>query len=1201
MPNIIEDKKKILFDAVSKDYNIGTFDEFSKKLEDNSKRKAFYEGVGAEYNLGSYTDFEAKIGVKKKAESGSSLDISAGPYASGQKPKGFGDIVSEKISEVSPQEEKQIKIKQEKAPQQPKQVQKTTTDSYGQQAMDALGSGIISTMDALALGGLHAIDIILPTGSEIGKNETINKAVSKIKEANVSAAQESKDRESLLPYNGSPSDAFMAGDWGKVAKLTGLKVLNSIPTSVAMGLDPSIAATWAIGNVSNEYSKLKKEGYSDTQAAVDASINTSSEILVDRLFGGAKQIKTLFAQGGKEAVKSAIKKKLALELGKTAVENIGGEQIENLTSNLSKKYVLGKKDQDLLEGAGDTFFTSFGTSTLYSPLTIINTAKNNLIAKEQAKEATPTTPELPPDTGGVTPKLDLQNLDPDMRSDIENKRESLEDELRFNEEQAAANKPKNILEKGAKGVEKILGLRDLYKEYTNKAEDTKRQLDLLENNPVAYYEEKIADFNKYLEESKDDEKTRDIESSIRYYEGVIEDLKNEEQPQEQAVPLSDDINSQFGESSDFISGLIDDLTEDAEKEYPNQRNAGQYLALLKHNPKKYLKNRINYYTRLDYQYGGTYYTERFIPKLQKALDDLEKNKLSPQESQNQPLTQEENAVQIESTSSEVPPIGETGQIIPQGSEGVQQGEQGIETTQQGGQEEIGIISDALNELQQNNVLLTINDIPVSIQVTNEGIVATDLETGDSVLVNSDDVLVDGQYPLTDVINEYIGQSEQQQQQQQALPTELPKKIFHATKASFEGLPSRQEQSKVSAFGTEPAGTFYSTNPDRAKQAIGDGGDARIIEADFNPKNPLVIENTDNEVYSNIKNESQQQAIQELNDEYIESGVDLTTLEEGEIPEEVNKLTTEIFADKLKEQGYDAVINNDNGDIIVLDDTVVTEKKAESKTEVVDSKDEVEYENYYDNLELSDRGKELQKQIDSIDDIIENKGKPLSNIQKFRLKDISPILLKGDIYGLVNLALLNIKTPVLLRDSVLNNGTQVKGIGVNKKDTWINTSTDANKAMSMDDLIHKVTEFVAQHIGDVSQTDIEGNASVAQLISNADIPNMVYDIITGSKESAYETLKQFADQEIDINSLMEERSNLQKELDEDQIQYEMLVSQESDKIDLREIQKNFELLFEVGGASKKKNLTSDPKIMEIYNNFDNIIEQLGYKKTKDADC
>ena len=1156
-----------------------TFDEVNSKFPElKDYDKAILEEYVATANSGKYKTFDEvnskfpeffDVSVKKKAESGSSLDISAGPYASGQKPKGFGDIVSEKISEVSPQEEKQIKAKEVvKTPQQPKQVQKTTTDSYGQQAMDAIGSGIMSTIDALALGGLHAVDIMLPTGSEIGKNETINKAISKVKEANVTATQESQDREALLPFNGSPSDAFMAGEWGTVAKLTGLKVLNSVPTSIAMGSNPAVAASWAIGNVSNEYSKLKKEGYSNTQAAVDASINTSSEILVDRLFGGAKQVKTLFAQGGKEAVKSAIKKKLALELGKTAVENIGGEQIENLASNLSKKYVLGKKDQDLLEGAGDTFFTSFGTSALYSPLTIINTAKNNLIAKEQAKEATPTTPELPPDTGGGSPKLDLQNLDPDIRSDIESKKESLEDELRFNEERASANKPKNILEKGAKGVEKILGLRDLHKEYTNKAEDIKRQLDLLENNPIAYYEERIADFNKYLEEYKDDEKTKDIESSIKYYEGVIEDLKNEEQPQEQAVPLSDDINSQFGESSDFISGLIDDLTEDTEKEYPSQ-NVGQYLALLKYNPKKYLKNRINYYKRLDNQYGDTYYAERFIPKLQKALDDLEKNKVSFDDvmsySKNQGDSPNADADNIDLTQ------------LVKAKEVVQK------------------------IIDNDGVATSIDGTPVDIQELNE---QGNAVLQDGSVVPMSDITVHselGDNPLVDVVNAELDNEQQvpdsQPEQQQAPPTELPKKIFHATKASFEGLPSRQEQSKVSAYGTEPAGTFYSTNPDQAKQAIGDGGDARIVEADFNPKNPLVIENTDNEVYSNIKNESEQQAVEEFFDEYAESGVDLTTLEEGEIPEKVRKRTTEIFADKLKEQGYDAVVNNDNGDIIVLDDAIVTEKKDES----VDSKDEVEYDSHYDNLELSDRGKELQKQIDSIDDIITNKDKPLSNIQKFRLKDISPLLLKGDIYALVNLALLNIKTPVLLRDGVLNDGTQVKGIGVNKKDTWINTSADANKAMSMDDLIHRVTEFVTQHIGEISQTDESGNASVDELINDADIPNMVYDIITGSKESSYEVLKQFADQEIDINSLMEQRDSLQKELDEDIIQHELLVSQESSKIDLREIQKNFELLFEVGGASKKKNLTSDPKVMEIYNNFDNIIEQLGYKKTKDADC
>jgi len=65
----VQDKTKLLYDAVSKDYNIGTYDDFSKKLQDSSKRKAFYDGVGAEYNLGTFDDFSAKIGgadLKKK-------------------------------------------------------------------------------------------------------------------------------------------------------------------------------------------------------------------------------------------------------------------------------------------------------------------------------------------------------------------------------------------------------------------------------------------------------------------------------------------------------------------------------------------------------------------------------------------------------------------------------------------------------------------------------------------------------------------------------------------------------------------------------------------------------------------------------------------------------------------------------------------------------------------------------------------------------------------------------------------------------------------------------------------------------------------------------------------------------------------------------------------------------------------------------
>ena len=62
-----QDKTKVLYDAVSKDYNIGTFDEFKSKLQDENKRKAFYNGVGKEYNLGTYDEFSSKVSpVKKK-------------------------------------------------------------------------------------------------------------------------------------------------------------------------------------------------------------------------------------------------------------------------------------------------------------------------------------------------------------------------------------------------------------------------------------------------------------------------------------------------------------------------------------------------------------------------------------------------------------------------------------------------------------------------------------------------------------------------------------------------------------------------------------------------------------------------------------------------------------------------------------------------------------------------------------------------------------------------------------------------------------------------------------------------------------------------------------------------------------------------------------------------------------------------------
>lgn len=75
---VTDDKRKALYDAVGKEYNLGTYEEFTQKLSDPVKRKVLYDAVGQQYSLGTFDEFEAKVqpDVKKK-------DISESPQESG--------------------------------------------------------------------------------------------------------------------------------------------------------------------------------------------------------------------------------------------------------------------------------------------------------------------------------------------------------------------------------------------------------------------------------------------------------------------------------------------------------------------------------------------------------------------------------------------------------------------------------------------------------------------------------------------------------------------------------------------------------------------------------------------------------------------------------------------------------------------------------------------------------------------------------------------------------------------------------------------------------------------------------------------------------------------------------------------------------------------------------------------------------------
>lgn len=109
------DKIKILYDAVSKDYSVGSFEEFASKLQDETKRRAFYDGVGAEYNLGDYDTFTSKV-KKNSGQNASSNGLPSSASGLGtsqdfQKPTSKAPLIytPEKQKEVVAEQESQTK------------------------------------------------------------------------------------------------------------------------------------------------------------------------------------------------------------------------------------------------------------------------------------------------------------------------------------------------------------------------------------------------------------------------------------------------------------------------------------------------------------------------------------------------------------------------------------------------------------------------------------------------------------------------------------------------------------------------------------------------------------------------------------------------------------------------------------------------------------------------------------------------------------------------------------------------------------------------------------------------------------------------------------------------------------------------------------------------------------------------------------
>jgi len=68
------DPRKKIYDALSSNYNLGSFEDFNKKMDNKESRQKLYNSVSKDFDLGSYNEFESKVApVKKKVQSISTL------------------------------------------------------------------------------------------------------------------------------------------------------------------------------------------------------------------------------------------------------------------------------------------------------------------------------------------------------------------------------------------------------------------------------------------------------------------------------------------------------------------------------------------------------------------------------------------------------------------------------------------------------------------------------------------------------------------------------------------------------------------------------------------------------------------------------------------------------------------------------------------------------------------------------------------------------------------------------------------------------------------------------------------------------------------------------------------------------------------------------------------------------------------------
>ena len=83
----MDDNRKKLYDALSGEYDMGTYDQFCKDIQDSGKRKRLYDATSKEYDYGTYDSFSRQLGFDESTTASHSHTPAQKPQTPAQKPR----------------------------------------------------------------------------------------------------------------------------------------------------------------------------------------------------------------------------------------------------------------------------------------------------------------------------------------------------------------------------------------------------------------------------------------------------------------------------------------------------------------------------------------------------------------------------------------------------------------------------------------------------------------------------------------------------------------------------------------------------------------------------------------------------------------------------------------------------------------------------------------------------------------------------------------------------------------------------------------------------------------------------------------------------------------------------------------------------------------------------------------------------------